>query len=317
MNGRPSYDSAWRKRLNALTDAWPQLLAGETEALHKARVASRRIREALPVVAASAPPAKVKKLRRKVRSLTRSLGPIREADVELHTLEEQAAELGVPRRTLNVIRRDVASRRYALREKLDREQPLVDLKKLLKKLERVACATTGSGRGAARREQAWRSALATALMRRSRRLKAALDEAGPLYAPERIHDVRVAAKKLRYALEISSEIGEPRARVLVKMLKHEQTRLGRLHDLQALLRRVRDAEASPGMGTRLADLTAFADSLERQCRALHAQFVEQSSGLYDVVKEVRQAIVPDLTSARLRQAHVSTSRPRARAAKRA
>ena len=71
MNVQPSYDTLWRKRLDALNAIWPDFLAGETEALHKARVASRRIREALPVVGASAPPAMVKKLRRKLRHLTR------------------------------------------------------------------------------------------------------------------------------------------------------------------------------------------------------------------------------------------------------
>ena len=66
MNVQPSYDELWRKRLEALEKAWPDFLAGETDALHKTRVASRRIREALPVVGANAPRAKVKKLRKRM-----------------------------------------------------------------------------------------------------------------------------------------------------------------------------------------------------------------------------------------------------------
>src|SRR5438477_5137759 len=104
MNVRTSYDRLWRKRLDALNGIWPEFLAGETEALHKARVASRRIREALPVVGASAAPDKVKKLRRKMRSLTRYLGPIRELDVELALLEREAAADDVPRSALILVR---------------------------------------------------------------------------------------------------------------------------------------------------------------------------------------------------------------------
>ena len=45
MNVRHAYDGLWRKRLDALDKVWPQFVAGDTEALHKVRVASRRIRE--------------------------------------------------------------------------------------------------------------------------------------------------------------------------------------------------------------------------------------------------------------------------------
>ena len=54
--------------------------------------------------------------------------------------------------------------------------------------------------------------------------------------------------------------------------------LGHLHDLQILLKHVREAEASPRVGSRLAELTAYADTLERDCRQLHAEFVEARDG---------------------------------------
>ena len=83
MNTSTSRDRLWRKRLNELSAVWPDFVSGRTDGLHKTRVASRRIREALPIVGATASPAKVKKLNKKMRALTRSLGPIRELDVEL------------------------------------------------------------------------------------------------------------------------------------------------------------------------------------------------------------------------------------------
>ena len=95
MNTSTSRDRLWRKRLNELSAVWPDFVSGRTGGLHKTRVASRRIREALPIVGATASPAKVKKLSKKMRALTRSLGPIRELDVELDILEDKSKTDGV------------------------------------------------------------------------------------------------------------------------------------------------------------------------------------------------------------------------------
>ena len=306
MNVRHPYDGLWRKRLDALDKVWPQFLAGDSEALHKARVASRRIREALPVVGVQAPPAKVKKLRRRMRELTRYLGPIRELDVELGMIERRlAGDDG--RSALSVVRRDVAARRQALREKLKEDKPVADLSKLRKKLEKITAPKNEHAH-----EDAWRAALAATLLRRAKRLKAALDDAGPLYAPERIHGVRIATKKLRYALEIAADAGQAGVRPQLKALKREQERLGHLHDLQSLLKHVQRAQASPRVGARLAELTAYADTLERECRALHAQFVEGRDALFTCVQDVRHTLVPALTTRHFRQARVTNTQRRAR-----
>ena len=100
--------------------------------------------------------------------------------------------------------------------------------------------------------------------------------------PERLHAVRISTKKLRYALEIARDAGVAAAPPLVRMLKRHQERLGHLHDLQMLLKHVREAEASPGVGSRVNDLTAYADSLDRECRRLHADFVEHRAELASV-----------------------------------
>ena len=71
----------------------PAARAGEVSAIHQARVATRRLREALPLVARGAPG---RKLARAVRRLTRALGPVRELDVALLTLGELARARAVP-----------------------------------------------------------------------------------------------------------------------------------------------------------------------------------------------------------------------------
>jgi CHAD domain-containing protein len=339
MNVSTSCDRLWSKRLHELTSVWPDFVGGRTTGLHKVRVASRRIREALPVVAVAAPASKVKKLNRKMRDLTRYLGPIRELDVELDLLEHESKHPDIPSRAVETMRREIASKRDGLRHGLEKKAPIGDLKKLVRKLERIAERDHGKdkagkrGDGGKREEgrgkkgegpidrafeDQWRGALATRLMRRAKSLRVALEKAGPFYAPERIHDVRIATKKLRYALEIAHDAGVPDAAARVKLLKRQQERLGRLHDLQLLLKHLREAEAAPGSGARADDLIAYADVLERDCRTLHAGFVEHRQELAECVRAVRQQLVPALTMPRRRQARVNSSadtasRPRSRA----
>lgn len=304
MNTSSSRDRLWRKRLNELSAVWPEFVHGRTSGLHKTRVASRRIREALPIVGVAAPPAKVKKLNKKMRALTRALGPIRELDVELGILEERAGA-GDSGRALEIVRREIASRRQALREELKGDAPVSDMKRLIRKLERVATGKSKKGKNGSHKlgdkaesklEAKWRAVLAARLMQRAKRLGAALEDAGPLYVPERLHDVRISTKKLRYALEIARDAGVTAATPLLRILKRHQDRLGHLHDLQVLLKHVRETDAVPGLGARFDDLTHYADSLDRECRRLHAGFVEHRGDLASVVKQVRQQIVPALTT---------------------
>ncbi len=117
MNTSTSRDRLWRKRLNELSAVWPDFVSGRVNGLHKTRVASRRIREALPIVGATASPAKVKKLNKKMRALTRSLGPIRELDVELTILDDKSRAEGVPGRAIEMVRREVASRRAGVAQR--------------------------------------------------------------------------------------------------------------------------------------------------------------------------------------------------------
>jgi CHAD domain-containing protein len=312
MNVLTSRDRLWRKRLDELSAVWPEFVHGRTTGLHKTRVASRRIREALPVVGATASPAKVKKLSKKMRALTRALGPIRELDVELNLLEARAD--GMSERALEMVRREIAARRQALREELRDDAPVNDVKRLIRKLEKVAEGKREKkarerGRKAIHKLEAqWRAVLAARLMQRAKRLAAAIEEAGPVYAPDRLHDVRISTKKLRYALEIARDARVAGVAALLRTLKRHQERLGHLHDLQMLLKHVRETETSPAVGASVNDLTAYADSLDRECRRLHAGFVESRGELVSVVKRVRQHVVPALTTQPRRQAKVAARR---------
>ena len=60
-----------------------------------------------------------------------------------------------------------------------------------------------------------------------------------MYLPERLHDVRIAVKKLRYAVELGADASGARREPDLRALKRGQEMLGRMHDLQMLIDRVR------------------------------------------------------------------------------
>ena len=118
--------------------------------------------------------------------------------------------------------------------------------------------------------EGWREALAARLVKRAKRLTAAIDEAGQVYAPESLHQVRIATKKLRYGLEIVVETGVRAASRPLAVVKRAQELLGEMHDLQVVQVHVAAVQAVTG-GSR--GLEALSRHVENRCRHLHGRYV--------------------------------------------
>ena len=107
-------------------------------------------------------------------------------------------------------------------------------------------------------------------------------EAGAVYVAERLHLVRIALKKLRYALELKADMAGGRAETPpLRVLRRGQELLGRLHDLQVLIDRVRQMQASSSSPdlTAWRDLDLIVTTLENDSRRLHARYMRQRSAL--------------------------------------
>ena len=91
-----------RQRLAALSRTLPGARKGDVHAVHQARVATRRIREALPLIAHGR---SGKSLKKSVRRLTRALGPLRELDVALLNLDQMRASGDVSETAIARLRR--------------------------------------------------------------------------------------------------------------------------------------------------------------------------------------------------------------------
>ena len=110
---------------------------------------------------------------------------------------------------------------------------------------------------------------------RADRLRTAVENAAAIYLPDRLHDVRIAIKKLRYALEVSRELNASRAVANIRKLKEVQDLLGRMHDLEVLIARVRGLQGSPqAPPLRVSgSLDELVRHLETECRRIHGQYV--------------------------------------------
>jgi CHAD domain-containing protein len=261
---------------------------GEVRALHRARVASRRLRELVPLLQLDGDD--TRKLGRRIRKVTSRLGAVRELDVLALLIDELASARPAHAEALRRLRVPVDRDRGAAREYLSAHLPAGDMRKVAGKLERTvdALENAKASRGGARRagDRGWRWAVDARIAHRAARVMRAMTEAGAVYLPERLHAVRIALKKLRYAAELAAASDGLSATPSLRLLKRAQDLLGRLHDLQVLIERARQVQASLAPPTLVAwrDLDALVASLEDECRRLHARYVRGRDALKGVAE---------------------------------
>jgi CHAD domain-containing protein len=282
--------------LNARLDRFTRMLhglaEGDVRALHRTRVASRRLREILPVLELD--PELARRLGRRLRKVTERLGVVRELDVLTLLIEELHESGKYDSATLARLATAIAEERARARDRLFAKLPTGELRRIASKLGKVA----GDLRDRKRPSRGWRWAVEARLTHRATALKHAMIEAGALYLPERLHTVRIALKKLRYALEVALETtGVPSATDL-RALKRGQDVLGRLHDLQILIDRVRQIQASidPPDLTMWRNIDVLTTALENDCRRLHARFMRHQAAVRAICDRVNRLKVA--TSAR-------------------
>lgn len=283
-----------RQRLVTLLTAMPAAQSGDETSVHQARVASRRLRGALPMLGATADPDALDRVDRRVRRITRALGPVRELDVALLLLAELEGRGAASAGAIGRVRAAVIAERVKRRREMLDEITPSRLDKLRKQLVGVAAPETPpTTTGNTVAEAAAQSA------RRARRLRAAILRAGGLYLPERLHRVRVEAKKLRYALEIQRELTRSRSRTHLDRLKSQQDLLGRMHDLEILIHRTRTVQASLTARNRrlMTELDSLIRVLEDECRDGHAAYMRTRAALLKLCDVVGAAPRPSRSTA--------------------
>jgi CHAD domain-containing protein len=277
----PAVQRALARRVRVLERDLSAALEDDVEALHRSRVASRRLREILPVLGLDrdrSGQTPIRKLRRRLRRLTSALGGVRELDVALgivDRLRHDHPDLGD---VLSHARRSIEADRRECRSEMVRQMEAVHAGAMFEQLAGVVAA-------AARPPQAARvTLLRRRLARRAKTVAAAQAEAGPLFDLDRLHQVRVATKKLRYVLELVHEFGRVPTLRLVGRLKRLQDVLGGLHDLEVVagyIQRERKTSSRADAG----EIERAAGLVDREMRELHASYLKRLQVLARIVSD--------------------------------
>jgi CHAD domain-containing protein len=292
-----------KKRVDQFTRVLHAVDKGDIRALHQARVASRRMRELVPMLQLERTTAR--KVGRRLRKITARLGTGRELDVLLTQIDELHVSGRGGSGGLGRVGVRVSKARDEARKQLFTDMPTSQMARLARKLDRIADdldeAERSSSKATAR---SWRWAIEARVAKRAERLAVSMADAGAVYLPERLHDVRIAIKKLRYAIELSAEAAGDRDKADVRLLKRGQDLLGRVHDVQMLIDQVRQTQASlvPPSVTVWRELDALVVSLENDCRRLHGRYMGM------------REMLATLAEQRGQRAHASISRAQAQRA---
>ena len=275
-------DELLQKRLDRFTQLLHGLKRSNVRSIHRTRVASRRLREVLPVLQLDADVAH--KVGRRLRKVTKRLGAVRELDVLLLEIEKLSDSGRYPGRALGRVAAAVAEERNHARTRLEAKLPVSALHRLAAKIAKIARGLQekdADARSARPALRAWRWAIDARIARRSATLGSAITAAGALYLPERLHGVRISVKKLRYALEMLADLTGAKTTPELRQLRRTQDYLGRLHDLQVLMDRVRQVQASltPPDLAAWRELDVLVASLEDQCRRLHGRYMREHDAL--------------------------------------
>lgn len=291
--------------------AVPHARRGEAGGVHHVRTASRRLREALRLAAEAAPDAGAERLRRDVRRAARACAALRDADVRLETFRREVRHGEFHPGAIACVQRALAADRDAALEALPTLLSAIDLDRWHGRAQHLTDALAGA-HGSVGVDRA----LARQVRRRAGALRRALDEAGTIYSPERLHRARIGVKKLRYLQELARALGSS-APDLTPLFTRIQRQLGRLQDLHVLEQRIRAIEPGSSDPGVTAGLTAIADAIDRDGRALHARFLRQIAPLRDAARQATLDLAIDLATRRSPMQKMPMKRLKSRPAVRA
>jgi CHAD domain-containing protein len=224
-----------RRQAKQLTAQFDGLRAAEDlEFVHRARVATRRLRAALRMFAQCFPPKRLRRWRKAICRTTAKLGEARDRDVQieflcgiLSTVSAKECFPGISRVLVEIERN-----RERLQRKVVKAVDRLEAKGILRQVRRASKKLLPAEEASAEIPQA-----PPACDRIRQPIVDQLDELlshqDCLADPddfERHHAMRIAAKRLRYTLEIARPLYPERFDEAIEATKRVQSLLGDVHD---------------------------------------------------------------------------------------
>ncbi len=284
---RDYYHQLARWRAAVLADDDP-------EALHKMRVAARRLRVALNTFADCYPEKPARRLARQVKRLQRALGSVRDTDVLLDQLRADGTHAPTDQQSgihwlINQMQEQRTGHFRVVQRRL-RKRQMSRLRATLQATLRPTTpsshpapvqASAGAAHPSLQPEESLGARLQPLLFRHLEELRRWGDVArDPDHAQEQ-HQLRIAAKRLRYTLELFSDLLPAQAGELINALSELQDILGALHDHIVLRGIIEHALAAPHpeaahpppQGPERAALERFLADKAREHQARYAAFL--------------------------------------------
>ncbi|MGB8296704.1 MAG: CHAD domain-containing protein [Polyangia bacterium] len=250
----------------------PGAQAGEEEPIHQIRVASRRLRVALPVAAQRPAGHRVRRTVKHLRALTRLAGQGRDLDVCAALFDAEAPRVRAAPMVVRLLRIRLQAARGRAHAGLAKALADFDSARLREDLDMLVA------RGGA---DAGEAALRLAAARR-KHARVALDELRTLgrhFAPMALHAIRRRCRWLRYAAELDGALFGARASAL-RRFKDLQEVLGKLHDAFVLAQLIAGEAAlweAQGKAARAAATRAVAAHFRDRAQAWHRRFLRLSA----------------------------------------
>ena len=223
-----------RKQVKLLTEHLGGIRQGEEiESLHRTRVASRRLRAVLTMFGDCWKRKQVKSWKREIRQLARDLSAPRDLDVQIEFLDASLARVADPAMVPGIARllSHAEQQRQWLQPRVLRAVDCLEHSVVLKDMQAAARRVLDEAGEAAIVPSAAARHRDTKIVRK--RLKELMAEAPGLQSAEHSqqhHAMRIAAKRLRYTLELARPHRSPELDAIADKIKRVQTLLGEIHD---------------------------------------------------------------------------------------
>lgn len=254
-----------RQRVRTLFKQLTPAMRGDEDAVHQLRVASRRLRVAMPLLASKPEGRRVRRARRSLRRLVRGAAGGRDLDVILALFEEHVAAEAGPSGELRALRGRLRAARARSRRQLARALPELDPGRLRQDLARIQRRGVEHPVVVLSRVRAYRD-------ERGGRLLLLLEQLGDRFEPDTLHAARTRGRRLRYVAEVAAGVlGTPSD--AAERFEQLQEQLGQLHDAWVLadwLGHAAEAAEARSQGP-----------LAEEARRQQSHFVERSRAIHD------------------------------------
>ena len=250
----------------------PKGLAGDEEAVHEMRVAGRRLRVAVPLLAKRPDGKRAKRALRVLRALTRAAGQSRDLDVSLDLLNARLREQGTLSGEEVMLRRRLRAARTRSRARMAEALLDLEIARLRRDLRKMLARKADGLFSILGRIRATRDEEGEALLAGFRGL-------GDRYDPEGLHALRRQARRLRYTAEVHDALMRDEPSEAPGLLKALQERIGALHDVHVLARWLEDQGkvATEHGQTALTEAAGALQAVfEGRARELHRTLLEAS-----------------------------------------